>query len=171
MPKDTKRVIKRNAVEQEINLLLMKFTHTNIICKDWKALTDFYIKTFQCKIVPPIRKQSGDWLSSGTGVPNAKLEGAHLLLPGHGDNGPTLEIYQYGEIDDREPILPNTRGFGHLAFEVDDVEETLKELENNGGTKFGAITKRRVEGVGTITFIYVRDPEGNLIELQNWDRD
>ena len=73
----------------------MKYVHTNIISKDWRKLADFYTTVFECVIVPPERNQSGDWLSKGTGVPNAHLRGAHLRLPGYGENGPTLEIYQY----------------------------------------------------------------------------
>lgn len=146
----------------------MKFAHTNIISANWKELADFYIKTFNCKIIPPTRNQSGKWLDRGTGLENAHLEGAHLLLPGHGEEGPTLEIYQYQEIQNQDISLPNTRGFGHIAFEVDSVEAVLETLIENGGKAYGKITKRIVSGVGEITFIYVRDPEGNLIELQSW---
>jgi catechol 2,3-dioxygenase-like lactoylglutathione lyase family enzyme len=146
----------------------MKFAHTNIVSTNWKKLADFYVQTFECKIVPPIRKQSGKWLEKGTGLENAKLEGAHLLLPGHGENGPTLEIYQYENIEGQEFVSPNKRGFGHIAFEVERVEIVLETLERNGGKSFGEITKRVVNGVGEITFVYARDPEGNLIELQSW---
>jgi len=146
----------------------MRFAHTNIVSLDWKKLSDFYIKTFDCKIVPPIRNQSGKWLDKGTGLKNAKLEGAHLLLPGYGENGPTLEIYQYNVIENQECIPPNKRGFGHIAFEVDNVAVVLENLVTNGGEKLGEITKRKVGAVGEITFVYARDPEGNLIELQRW---
>ncbi len=146
----------------------MRFAHTNIVSTDWKKLTEFYVKTFNCKIVPPIRSQSGKWLDKGTGLKNAKLEGAHLLLPGYGEYGPTLEIYQYKNIENQEWIPPNKRGFGHIAFEVENVEVTLKNLMNNGGVKSGEITKKKVGAVGEITFVYARDPEGNLIELQSW---
>ncbi|MCB0628708.1 MAG: VOC family protein [Saprospiraceae bacterium] len=146
----------------------MRFAHTNIISTNWKALVDFYVKTFDCKIVPPIRQQSGDWLARGTGVKDAKLEGAHLLLPGYGEHGPTLEIYQYETIVQQEMVRPNQRGFGHIAFEVGSVEVVLARLEENGGSRFGEITKRMIDGVGEITFVYARDPEGNLIELQSW---
>jgi len=146
----------------------MRFAHTNIISTDWKKLADFYIKTFNCKLIPPIRKQSGAWLDQGTGVKNAHLEGAHLLLPGHGDHGPTLEIYQYQDIEQQDEVNPNTRGFGHIAFEVKDVDYVVQKLKENGGSTFGKITKRTIEGVGEITFVYARDPEGNLIELQSW---
>ncbi len=148
----------------------MRFAHTNIVSINWKELVDFYVKTFDCKIVPPIRNQSGEWLEKGTGLKNAKLEGAHLLLPGYGENGPTLEIYQYENIENQDLASPNKRGFGHIAFEVESVEEVLQNLKHNGGKISGQITKRKVEGVGEITFIYTRDPEGNLIELQSWNK-
>jgi len=146
----------------------MRFAHVNIVSTNWKELADFYIKTFDCKIVPPVRKQSGAWLDRGTGLKNAQLEGAHLLLPGYEKNGPTLEIYQYEQVENQDAIPPNKRGFGHIAFEVDHVEMVLNKLEKNGGKAFGEMTKREVSGVGEITFIYARDPEGNLIELQQW---
>ena len=148
----------------------MRYAHTNIIAKDWKVLVDFYIQVFHCTLKPPLRDQSGEWLSKGTGVKNAHLKGAHLLLPGHGENGPTLEIYNYSEIEDLPEITPNTRGFGHLAFEVDDVAKVLKQMEAIGGRRNGDIVSRYVDGVGTITFVYARDPEGNLIELQSWEK-
>ena len=148
----------------------MKYTHTNIVSHDWEQLAQFYIQVFNCKIVPPIRNQSGDWLSQGTGVEKAHLKGAHLLLPGHGENGPTLEIYEYSTTLSQIPVAPNQRGLGHLAFEVEDVAATLKAVEEHGGSRLGELTERHIPGVGKITFIYVRDPDGNLIELQNWEK-
>jgi len=146
----------------------MRYVHTNIVSANWKKLADFYVQTFNCQIVPPIRKQSGKWLDKGLGVQNAKLEGAHLLLPGHGKNGPTLEIYQYQKMEAHDAPYPNTLGFGHIAFEVKDVEETLKILCSNGGKAHGTITIKNIENVGLLTFVYAKDPEGNFIELQCW---
>jgi catechol 2,3-dioxygenase-like lactoylglutathione lyase family enzyme len=146
----------------------MRFAHTNIISNNWKSLVDFYVTTFNCKLVPPIRRQAGNWLDSGTGLNDAQLEGAHLLLPGHGENGPTLEIYQYRHIDQQDWVMPNKRGFGHLAFEVEDVQKILSKVLDNGGHACGEVTQKAVEGVGLLKFVYARDPEGNLLELQAW---
>ena len=146
----------------------MKYVHTNIISKNWKRLSTFYIDVFDCKIKPPRRNQSGKWLEQGTGVKNASLEGVHLELPGYGEGGPTLEIYQYAEIDSMGDNTPNREGFGHIAFEVDSVEEIVEKIEEKGGKQYGRITKRKIEGVGEITFVYVKDPDGNFIEIQNW---
>lgn len=148
----------------------MKYVHTNIVTTDWKSLSDFYIKTFQCSIVPPIRNQKGEWLDKGTGVQHAHLSGVHLRLPGYGDSGPTLEIYQYAEIDQMREIDPNTRGFGHIAFEVDNVQHVADAVVKNGGRLNGEVTIRKIDGVGEITFVYARDPDGNIIELQHWSK-
>jgi predicted enzyme related to lactoylglutathione lyase len=56
----------------------------------------------------------------------------------------------------------------HLAFEVNDVEETTAEVLRMGGSKLGDVTSAEVEGVGLLTFVYLTDPEGNIIELQSW---
>ena len=89
-----------------------------------------------------------------------------LRLPGHGDSGPTLEIFQYAENAERLPPAANREGIGHLAFEVDDVAEAMAEVMANGGRKIGEITSFEVESIGMISFVYIADPEGNMIELQ-----
>ncbi|WMX13707.1 VOC family protein [Aureispira sp. CCB-E] len=146
----------------------MKYVHTNIISKDWKALAGFYIQVFNCKLLLPQRDLSGEWLSKATGVPNAHIKGAHLRLPGYGKNGPTLEIFEYDKMEAAAESMPNRKGFGHLAFEVDDVHEVVEKVLELGGKKYGRIATKSIPDLGTLTFVYVQDPEGNIIEIQNW---
>ena len=145
-----------------------KYKHTNIIAKDWRSLARFYQDVFQCVPVPPERDLEGSWLEKGTGVPKAHFTGVHLRLPGYGEEGPTLEIYQYSQSQPRLPIAANREGIMHLAFEVDDVEQVLTSVLCHGGNKVGDITSSEVKGVGLLTFVYCADPEGNIIELQAW---
>lgn len=147
----------------------IRYAHTNIIAKDWKKLADFYSEVFHCVPVPPQRNQSGQWLEKGTGVKNAALKGMHLRLPGYDENGPTLEIYSYAEMILNEPPSANRKGLGHLAFEVEHLEICLDKALAAGGSKLGEISQATVEGVGTIDFIYITDPEDNIIELQHWE--
>lgn len=146
----------------------VKYKHTNIIARDWRLLARFYQDVFGCILVPPERDLSGEWLDRGTGVKDARFMGAHLRLPGHGDNGPTLEIYQYSHNEPRSSTAANREGIMHLAFEVDDVEQALDEVLKNGGGKVGDIASSEVEGVGLLIFVYCADPEGNIVELQAW---
>jgi catechol 2,3-dioxygenase-like lactoylglutathione lyase family enzyme len=148
----------------------MRFAHTNIAAKNWKSLSDFYIKVFHCKIKPPVRKLSGAWLDQATGLKEAALEGVHLLLPGHGDHGPTLEIFTYKQMHDCAPIMANSSGITHIAFEVDDVDQTLEEAVASGGQALGKVTEKTVDGVGDLKFVYFRDPEGNIVEIQSWKK-
>lgn len=119
----------------------MRYAHTNIAAKDWRKLSDFYIHVFDCTLKPPKRSLSGDWLDKGTGLSKANLEGVHLLLPGHGDDGPTLEIFTYRETCERRHLMANHTGFTHIAFEVADVDSTYAEAMKNGASALGQITE------------------------------
>jgi catechol 2,3-dioxygenase-like lactoylglutathione lyase family enzyme len=145
-----------------------KYKHTNIIARDWEALARFYVKVFDCVRVPPERHLSGEWLERGTGVPDAQLSGIHLRLPGWGEDGPTLEIFQYTQNEPKPTPAANREGFGHIAFEVDDVERILEEIKREGGSTVGEVISQEIEGVGGIQFVYATDPEGNIIEIQSW---
>jgi predicted enzyme related to lactoylglutathione lyase len=150
--------------------MAVRYAHTNLIATDWRRLARFYEAVFACVPVPPERDQAGEWLERGTGVPGAHLQGVHLRLPGHGDDGPTLEIYSYATMEEKPAPRANRKGLGHLAFEVDNVEATLAAIEAHGGRALGEVTTREVSGVGVLTFVYATDPEGNILEVQRWER-
>ena len=145
----------------------MKFKHTNIIAKNWKELSEFYQKVFNCVPILPERDLSGIWLDEITDIPGSHIRGIHLRLPGFGDNGPTLEIFEYDSMPTRPEIKPNTPGFSHIAFEVDDVSKYANSVLENGGTAIGELVVKEIPGVGQLTVQYVADPEGNIIEIQN----
>jgi predicted enzyme related to lactoylglutathione lyase len=147
-----------------------RFTHTNIVAQDWKRLAEFYVKVFGCTLVHPERNLSGRWLEDGTGVPGAQIHGAHLRLPGYGEQGPTLEIFQYNRHKERPETASNRLGFGHIAFAVEDVEAARDAIIAAGGDFIGETVTVEIAGSGTITFVYATDPEENIIELQHWTR-
>ena len=107
-------------------------------------------------------------MMSCTGVPGAEVRGVHLRLPGYGNEGPTLEIFQYNLPEKRPATAINRPGLAHLAFEVDDVEAARNAVVAAGGRCAGELVTVEIRGAGTITLIYMTDPEGNIIELQKW---
>ncbi len=145
-----------------------RYTHTNLIAQDWQKLAQFYEQVFGCTPVPPERELAGQWLEEGTGVPKAQINGIHLRLPGYGENGPTLEIFQYNPQKAWLKPAVNRPGFAHIAFAVDDVEAAREAVIAAGGGSVGKVVSLEVPGAGTVTFVYVTDPEGNIIELQRW---
>jgi predicted enzyme related to lactoylglutathione lyase len=163
--------------------LQARYTHTNLVARDWRRLAAFYQEVFGCTPVPPERDLDGEWLARGSGVPGARLRGVHLRLPGGAGGGPTLELFEYGPSPAADPDGKGTRqpgedppaadraGFGHIAFEVEDVCRALAAVVEAGGSRLGEVVRVPIAGAGTITWTYARDPEGNILELQRWERE
>ena len=145
-----------------------RFGHLNVIAKDWRALSDFYQRVFGCVPVPPQRDYRSADLDRGTGLHDAHLTGEHLRLPGHGPNGPTLEIYNFEELESRPSRAINRPGFAHIAFAVDDVAAAREEVLREGGSAVGEVVTLQTATGSRVTFCYVTDPEENIVELQSW---
>jgi predicted enzyme related to lactoylglutathione lyase len=146
----------------------VRFSHVNIIAKDWRGLADFYIRVFGCEKILPERHLEGMWLSRLTAISDVKIEGIHLRLPGSSQSGPTLEIFSYNQNESGENPRLNQTGLAHLAFEVGDVKDTVNLLCENGGNKIGEIVQKKYPDSRVLTVAYCRDPEGNIVEIQNW---
>jgi predicted enzyme related to lactoylglutathione lyase len=145
-----------------------RYVHTNVIAHDWRRLADFYRSVFGCVPVPPERDLSGPALEAGTGVPGATLAGIHLRLPGSGADGPTLEIFSYSRLADGPAHAVNRPGFAHIAFAVASVGDARAEVLAAGGQAVGDIVETTIANGARVTWCYVTDPEGNIVELQAW---
>ena len=153
-----------------MNPLSAKYVHTNLIAKDWRKLADFYESLFGCTPVPPERDLSGEGMDAGTGIPNVHVWGEHLRLPGWGENGPTLEIFNYNVLEKGGKKVVNHPGFGHIAFSVDDVVIAREAVLAAGGSPVGEVVTVKIATGASVTWCYVTDPEGNIIELQSWSK-
>lgn len=147
-----------------------KYTHTNLIVKNWCELARFYQVVFGCVPVPPERHFKGTDLERGTGIPGAQLDGVHLRLPGYDENGPTLEIFNYSILQEKPTTAVNRLGLGHIAFIVEDVTNARNEVLASGGGVVGEIVTLQISSGEKVTWCYVTDPEGNVIELQSWSK-
>jgi glyoxylase I family protein len=148
----------------------IKYAHTNLVTPDWKRLANFYVGVFDCVVVPPERDLAGRWLDDATSITHAHIQGVHVRLPGHGDSGPTLEIFQYDSELERNSTAVNRPGLGHLAFAVENVRAAHAAVIAAGGREVGQIVTTEIAGAGRIEFAYVTDPDGNVIELQQWQK-
>ena len=146
-----------------------RYVHTNLIAHDWHALAGFYESVFGCIPVPPERDYSEEDIAGGTGVRGASLQGVHLRLPGCGENGPTLEIFTYPQHADGPEPEVNRPGLAHIAFAVASVEDARRAVLASGGKGVGDIVTLTTSEGARVTWCYVRDPEGNVIELQSWE--
>ena len=145
-----------------------RFGHVNVTSPDWRRLAGFYVDLFGLELVPPERDYRGPDLEAATLVPGAHLTGAHLRLPGHGPDGPTLEIYQYETVDSSGPPKVDRGGWGHVAVQVPDVQAALGQVEAAGGGRYGDVVTLTTSAGTRVTWCYATDPDGNLLELQAW---
>ena len=147
----------------------VRFYHVGIVAADPLRLGRFYVEVFDCEDLGVRHDVSGAELAQGMGVPAAEIKGLDLRLPGFGEGGPILEIFSLADAARRRGEVAQT-GLMHIAFSVDDVHATLDRVVAEGGSRLGDIAQLRVDGVGVATMVYARDPEGNVIEIQRWDR-
>lgn len=71
--------------------------------------------------------------------------------------------YQYPKARHADRLNPSDHGYTHICLDVVDVQAEYERLSNNGMTFHAPPTA--VEG-GRIRTVYGRDPDGNIIELQ-----
>ena len=145
-----------------------RFGHVNLTSRDWRRLADFYTEVFGCTFVPPERDIKGPVLDSATGLTDAHLTGAHLRLPGHDDTGPTLEIFSYDALTEAAPTRVDRPGIGHLAFAVADVTAAIPAVLAAGGGRVGEVVTTTTADGRHVTWCYMTDPDGNILELQAW---
>ncbi len=116
-----------------------RYVHTNLIARDWRKLAEFYQSVLGCVLVPPERHFSGAELEAGTGVRGSHVDGVHLRMPGNGEKGPTIEIFT-----------------------------CARRSSHTGGGAVGDVVTLTTAAGRQVTWGYVTDPEGNVVELQSW---
>ena len=124
-------------------MLFNRMHHVAIIVSDYERAKVFYVEKLGLPILREnYREERGDW----------KLD----LQFGDGE----LEIFAIPGAPAR-PDHPEAQGLRHLAFRVDDVEQAVKELEEQGipcePIRLDTYTQRR--------FTFFHDPDGLPLEL------
>lgn len=146
----------------------MRYAHTNIIARDSTKLIAFYKEVLGCKSIGETRNLRGEWLDAMTGIKDAHIVGEHLCLPGYDDKHPTFEIFSYDEMVTEGAHKINQCGLAHIAFEVENVAETLRKVLEAGGGQYGELVCAEYDDGRKAQFVYATDIEGNIIELQSW---
>jgi glyoxylase I family protein len=140
----------------------VRFDQVKILARDLEPLLRFYQEALGCELViPPLVTE--DVVSRGVGVPGATVTLSALRLPGRGDRGPVLELYSVeGQVPDDWDFRP---GNGQLAFQVDDLEAAIGKVVAAGGSQLGEVVEWQGPSGATARFVYLRDPEGNIVDL------
>lgn len=141
----------------------VRFDQVKFLARDAEALASFYEEALDCVTVVPLQEPEDDALARATGVPNAEIRLTVLRLPGRGEHGPVLELYSVN--GERPPDWHYQPGQGQLAFEVEDIEAAMGKVGGAGGRKLGDVVEWEAPSGATARFVYMQDPEGNIIDL------
>ena len=71
----------------------MRYDHINIGARNVERLADFYEQVFGCCRLSEGARMSGALMARGMGLQSAEVHGIWMRLPGHGDEGPVLELF------------------------------------------------------------------------------
>ena len=129
--------------------------HVGVTVSDLDRAVDFYVETFDLDVVSEF-SVGDDAFAEAVAVEGASAEFAHL------DAGDAIvELVSYDPaVDPAETPELNRPGATHLGLTVDDVEAFHADLAADVET----LSPPRTTDSGT-TVLFVRDPEGNLIEV------
>ena len=135
--------------------------HTGITVRDIDASLAFWEGVLGFKLQYRARR-TGSFAEEVTGVPEAEIEIAVLLAPGH-----HIELLQYIAPCDRRHLRPRACDLGsvHIAFDVDDLDAALAYIEAHGWAAVG-VPQTIAGGPRRGTrLVYIRDPDGTTLEL------
>lgn len=129
----------------------MKFLHTMLRVKDLDANLDFFCNKLGLKEFRRDDYEKGRFTL-------VFLCAEEDLALAEKDRGPMIELtYNWPPEDGEAETYEFARGFGHLAFRVDDIYATCAKLQADG------VTINRPPRDGYMAFI--KSPEGASIEL------
>jgi glyoxylase I family protein len=123
---------------------LKKIHHVAIICSDYQKSKDFYTQTLGLPIIQETYRAERD---------SYKLD---LAI---GEQA-QIELFSFPNPPAR-PSRPEAQGLRHLAFEVDNITEAVKELQ----AKQIDVEPIRTDHLTGKRFTFFSDPDGLPLEL------
>jgi len=129
--------------------------HVGITVSDLDRAVDFYRDVLGLSVVAEF-SVSGEAFETGVDIEDASAQFAHL-----DGGGVRIELVAYDPAADAPSTLQlNDTGATHLGLEVDDLDVFYKELPSTVDT----LSPPQTTETGT-RILFLRDPEGNLVEV------
>ena len=134
--------------------------HIGAHVHDMERMIKFYREAFGFALLSePFSWEDDDFIDKIVDVPNSAARGCMLRA-----GTCYLELFQYSKPapDSPAPKRPYDKGYTHFCVDVIGIEEEFERLKGLGMT----FSQPAPINVGHVKSIYGRDPEGNVIELQ-----
>lgn len=123
---------------------LLRIHHTAIICSDYAVSKHFYVDLLGFSVIKETYR--------------SERQSYKLDLAVNGEY--QLELFSFSNPPKR-PSFPEAAGLRHLAFEVNDVEEAVNELNARGVST----EEIRIDSITHKKFVFFHDPDQLPLEL------
>jgi glyoxylase I family protein len=123
---------------------LSKIHHIAIICSNYERSKHFYVNILGLEVIHEHYREERN---------SYKLD---LKVGEHAQ----IELFSF-ENPPKRPSYPEACGLRHLAFEVDNINESISELQEHGID----VEPIRIDPITGKRFTFFQDPDGLPIEL------
>jgi len=123
---------------------ILRTHHVAIICSNYETSRRFYAEILGLEIISEVHRKERD---------SYKLD---LRV----SDGMQIELFSFPN-PPRRSSYPEACGLRHLAFEVSDVEEAVRDLEDRGVV----VEEVRIDENTGKRFTFFADPDGLPLEL------
>jgi glyoxylase I family protein len=134
--------------------------HVAVHVRDLDRMIKFYREAFGFELVGEVFSWAdSEFIDKIVDVPNSAARGCMLSA-----GTCYMELFQYSAPQPKvnEPLQPYDKGYTHMCIDVTDIEQEYTRLKGVGMS----FSQPGPIDVGHVKSIYGRDPEGNLIEIQ-----
>jgi len=136
--------------------------HTGLTVTSLERSLGFWRDGLGMEVVMAQSKQGG-YLEEAVRETGAHVLMAHLAFS---PDGPRIELFEYlAPAGGRHVSRPADVGFTHVCVLVEAVEPVLARLEAAGGAAFGPVAAIDTGANRGGRCVYVRDPDGHVVEL------
>jgi glyoxylase I family protein len=135
--------------------------HTGITVSDLDRSIHFYRDVLGLPVSEPVHC-TGEMFEKVTGVPGAQIDISFVRAPGH-----VIELLCYRKPDGRvrSSLRSCDPGFWHLALKVSDLERVVTAVGRAGFQPLSAVQGVQEGPLTGLKVVYVRDPDGVVLEL------
>jgi len=132
--------------------------HVAIHTRNMQRMLDFYTKALGFR---PVAEFQWDDDAQIDEIIDLDRSAARAVMLNAGNVHVELFEYTRPAAREAEPLRPSDHGYTHFCLEVTDIEAEWERLSKSGMT-----FRRRPIDMGDVKAIYGKDPDGNIIELQ-----
>jgi catechol 2,3-dioxygenase-like lactoylglutathione lyase family enzyme len=139
-------------------LKIRSLSHVGITVSSFEKSVKWYYEKFGFRLIDEqiLSKEQVKGLYNLYGLDGAEVRLGFLRAP----KGGVVEIFEFSEAQTKTKLAWNSPGLTHLTLDVKNVNRWYKEL-----LKMGVIFRSPPQKTGVNEWVFLEDPDGNLIEL------